>query len=95
MIKKVDLDLIGFRWEGFILSSELEDYSSNKAVALIWKLLLMSTLLATLGSSSSQDPTIQFYTLKFLPSVEHSRIVMWFCSSSSRDVLEEEKKKEK
>lgn len=49
MIQKVDLDLTLLRWEGFILSGGLEEYSSKRAVTLIWKLLIMITSVATLS----------------------------------------------
>lgn len=52
MIQKVKLDLTILRWEGFILSGELEEYSSKTAVTLIWKLLIMSTSVATLSYPS-------------------------------------------
>lgn len=91
MIQNVDLYLPMLRWEGFVLSSELEEYSSNRAAILTWKLLIMSILLATFSTSSFQDE--QYSSVHSDSFMQLSTVGLYHGFDHLHQVLEEEERK--
>lgn len=91
MIQKVDLYLLVLRWEGFVLSSELEEHSSNRAAVLNWKLLIMTTLLAMLSTSYSQDE--QYSSVHSDSFMQLSTVGLYHGFDHLHQVLEEEGRK--
>lgn len=83
----MDLDLTVLKWEGFILPSELEKYSSNGAAAFIWKYIAGFILFILLPGTKN--------AVLYIYAVEHSWTAPWIWSFSLKDVLEEEGKKKK